>query len=128
MDLTRERKVIDAAFEILESKADDYNGSVVKREDYFPFGMLSYAQMIHTKALRITSITEQINKGKLPNNEGLKDSIIDLINYLVMSAIHLNEQSTKKLECSSQRTTYKEAELPSGKNATSHDFTKQDVR
>lgn len=68
-------------------KSEDYNhgsGSdphKIDRSNYFPFGTPSYAQMIHTKAERFTSLTKLELDGKEPNYEGLRDTAIDLINY-----------------------------------------------
>ena len=66
-------------------KSQDYNQGMgcedmhtVDRSSYFPLGVASYAQMIHTKAQRFISLTK---KGGDPNFEGLRDTALDLINY-----------------------------------------------
>lgn len=61
-------------------KSDDYN----HKDDissYFPFGTLSYAQMMHTKALRFVSLAQKELDGEKPNYEGLRDTALDIINY-----------------------------------------------
>ena len=64
-------------------KSKDYNGGP-SRDDYFPFGQYSYTQMIHTKALRLQSLT--LNEEE-PNFEGIRDTLLDIINY---AAFNLN--------------------------------------
>ena len=68
-------------------KSQDYNhgrGSdphTIDRTSYFPFGAASYAQMLHTKAERFTSITKKTMDGGASNFEGLHDTAFDIINY-----------------------------------------------
>ena len=67
--------------EIAIKKSQDYNNGQDKPESraiYFPFGLLSYAQMIHTKSQRLNSLAKQT---KTPNNESIRDTLLDLINY-----------------------------------------------
>jgi hypothetical protein len=79
---------IEAA-KLRAKKRADYSGdSSVGLKDYFPFAELSYAQMIWTKALRIRSLAKQIYDARVqgqehqPKNESLRDSLIDLHNYV----------------------------------------------
>jgi predicted HAD superfamily Cof-like phosphohydrolase len=75
-------------------KSEDYRagGTGITTKDYFPFGVLSHAQMIWTKALRIRSVAEQIYKAKVlgkehtTNFEGLRDSVVDMHNYVNFAA------------------------------------------
>ena len=67
-------------------KSEDYNGECsdphkVDRSNYFPFGVMSYGHMIHTKAQRFISLCEARISGRPINFEGLKDTALDLINY-----------------------------------------------
>lgn len=69
-------------------KSADYNqGSqaqdphTIDRTAYFPFGMFSYAQMLHTKAQRFNSLVLKTSRGGAPNFEGLRDTALDIINY-----------------------------------------------
>lgn len=66
-------------------KSQDYNQGMghedphkVDRSGYFPFGTVSYAQMLHTKSQRFNSLA--IKKGDA-NFEGLRDTALDIINY-----------------------------------------------
>lgn len=62
-------------------KSQDYNngnGQPTSRANYFPFGLLSYAQMLHTKSQRLNSLAQQ---DKTPNNESVRDTLLDMINY-----------------------------------------------
>lgn len=72
------------------TKSEDYNFSAVgkhndihnvDRSSYFPFGTISYAQMIHTKAERFTTLTKKRLTASSTNFEGLRDTALDLINY-----------------------------------------------
>lgn len=68
-------------------KSEDYNhGKIVDphevdRSVYFPFGAMSYAQMIHTKSQRFISLVKKSNEGFGSNFEGLNDTALDIINY-----------------------------------------------
>lgn len=67
--------------QIAIKKSEDYNngnGQPTSRAQYFPFGLLSYAQMLHTKAQRLNSLAQQT---KTPNNESIRDTLLDMINY-----------------------------------------------
>ena len=68
-------------------KSADYNHGKdqdphsVDRSAYFPFGAVSYAQMLHTKAQRFNSLVQKELDGKPANFEGLTDTALDIINY-----------------------------------------------
>jgi hypothetical protein len=66
-------------------KSQDYNQGMgqddphtVDRSGYFPFGAVSYAQMLHTKSQRFNSL---VKKSEAANFEGLRDTALDIINY-----------------------------------------------
>jgi len=77
-------KLIRPALEIVAKKAEDYNAGPTL-EQYFPFGEVSYVQMIHLKALRLVSLVDQ----QTPNFEGTQDTVLDLINYCVFFLAYL---------------------------------------
>src|SRR5210317_927118 len=83
--MTPERRVVDKALALLERKSKDYN-SGVPRDAYFPHGMLSYHQMLHTKVLRIQSL---LNSKSKPNFESIEDSLEDLLNYTIMALVYV---------------------------------------
>jgi hypothetical protein len=69
-------------------KSQDYNQNAtnmdphrVDRTSYFPFGAVSYAQMIHTKSQRFNSLVLKEMRGQDANFEGLRDTALDIINY-----------------------------------------------
>lgn len=69
-------------------KSADYNQGMghedihsVDRSSYFPFGAVSYAQMLHTKSQRFNSLVSKQLSGGQPNFEGLRDTALDIINY-----------------------------------------------
>lgn len=61
--------------------AEDMDPHKIDRSSYFPFGDVSYAQMIHTKALRFNSLVLKELSGQDANFEGLRDTALDIINY-----------------------------------------------
>ena len=65
------------AYLLAARKALDYQAGV-SRDDYFPFGLQSYVQMIWTKATRLRSIAQ---KGGPTEFESATDSALDIINY-----------------------------------------------
>lgn len=83
-------------------KSADYNNTgsnkgaastfKASRDDYFPFGLKSYAQMIHTKSQRLISLS---NKDGSSNFESARDTMLDLINYASFGAdwLHRDELS-----------------------------------
>jgi predicted metal-dependent hydrolase len=64
-----------------EAKGGDYNRTGVELHDYFPFGHESYGQMVYLKAMRVRALIGLIQSGDKPNFEGLRDSLLDLLNY-----------------------------------------------
>lgn len=85
MDMQKARKwdalspAIQRVVDLRVAKGNDYNAGPTLR-DYFPYGHMSYAQMIHVKATRIQSL---LMSGNVPKFEGLADSLDDLMNYTI---------------------------------------------
>jgi len=73
--------VLNEIKELREKKAQDYNSGIML-EEYFPFGQVSYTQMIHVKSLRLRSLTVS---GKEPNYEGIRDTLMDIVNYAIFN-------------------------------------------
>ena len=63
------------------AKGQDYN-SCVKIGDYFPLGHISYFQMMHLKTTRARSLIDVLQNGGTPNFEGLRDTLLDNLNYV----------------------------------------------
>ena len=79
--LAKMSPVFKEVTEIAIKKSQDYNngnGQPTSRAVYFPFGLLSYAQMLHIKSQRLNSLAQQ---DKAPNNESVRDTLLDMINY-----------------------------------------------
>jgi len=94
MDKERFLKLVNPAIAMFVKKGEDYN-STVKLDDYFPFGDFSYIQMIHLKALRLVSLAQLAdNPGSAPNYEGIKDTVLDLLNYTVFYLDYLDKEGT----------------------------------
>lgn len=72
-------------------KGKDYNTGV-SRDDYFPLGLASYAQMIWVKCLRLVSFAKM---PRSEENEGVRDTLLDLINYAAFAADWLHRQSLR---------------------------------
>jgi hypothetical protein len=68
-------------------KLQDYGQS------YRGFGPLGVVVRMSDKMARIANL---INNGKKPNNESLRDSAIDLINYSTMLVLLLDEERKGK--------------------------------
>lgn len=80
-ELTRRGGHLEALAEaglLCVKKAEDYNAGMVSRDSYFPFGLQSYAQMIHTKSQRLISLC---GKTTTENFESARDTCLDLVNY-----------------------------------------------
>ena len=61
--------------------AEDMDPHKIDRSSYFPFGDVSYAQMLHTKSQRFNSLVLKEMAGNEANFEGLRDTALDIINY-----------------------------------------------
>ncbi|TXH51686.1 MAG: DUF1599 domain-containing protein [Desulfurellales bacterium] len=88
MDSKRYRELVLPAMEMVVKKGEDYNAGP-QLHDYFPFGDASYIQMVFLKAQRLVSL--QMKEGA-PNYEGIKDTLLDLINYIVFYLDYLDQE------------------------------------
>lgn len=79
---------------LFESKGQDYNTGF-KRDDYFPLGLGSYAQMIYVKALRLVSFSAFKRSVK---HEAVRDTALDLINYAAFLADWLSRRPQDALK------------------------------
>lgn len=88
---TKMSPVFKEVTEIALRKAKDYNGEEQpkSRSNYFPFGLISYAQMIHTKSQRLNSLAKQATP--TPVNESVRDTLLDLINYATFAVEALDK-------------------------------------
>lgn len=79
-------------------KSEDYNrgaegeGDIhnVNRDLYFPLGLASYSQMLHTKSMRLLALARS---GNTPNFESARDTALDIINYAGFLAAWLAKKS-----------------------------------
>lgn len=83
-------KAVAQAQLLVLRKSADYNQAggagkdpaTADRDQYFPFGAMSYAQMVHVKAQRLNSLVlKAADSGGTPNFEGIRDTLLDIINY-----------------------------------------------
>lgn len=87
--------VAEAAI-LCAKKSQDYNVGKgadihkVDRSNYFPLGLTSYAQMIHTKSERLLSLVRKGADGAI--FESARDTCLDLINYAGFAADYLQKE------------------------------------
>ena len=66
------------ARQIRRKKKSDYQKNEIKLLEYFPFGLVSFAQMIHIKSTRLRSLSQS----ESPVNESIEDTLLDMLNYV----------------------------------------------
>ena len=78
-------KVLQECAELQDRKSRDYQNekSRIVQADYYPRGVASLMDIIHTKTLRLWSVIEAMENDPNyePNFESIEDSLKDLINY-----------------------------------------------
>jgi hypothetical protein len=78
-------KVLQECAELQDRKSRDYQNenSRIVQADYYPRGIASLMDIIHTKTLRLWSVLEAMENDPSyePNFESVEDSFKDLINY-----------------------------------------------
>ena len=90
-DITQMReslKVLKECAELQSRKSQDYQNpkSTIVQSDYYPRGVLSIMDVIHTKYIRAVSLVEAAEFGEEPNFESLEDTFKDMINYASFAA------------------------------------------
>jgi predicted HAD superfamily Cof-like phosphohydrolase len=67
----------------LRRTRDDYNQTEEGLQGYFPFGHMSYSQMVHVKATRLKSLMNaEVTPGEAVEFDAkLRDTLLDVINY-----------------------------------------------
>ncbi len=91
-------------------KSEDYNNGQNSIESYFPFGLVSYSQMIHTKSQRLISLAVA-EKQNNPNFESVTDTALDLINYATFLAKYSDTSVTSESPESSEEILLTEDSL-----------------
>jgi hypothetical protein len=79
--------LLDGVFKALKlkfRKSMDYNVGDTTFLDYYPFGRVSAAQMIYSKALRLVSLASKLSSSQ-HTFESVEDTYLDLIVYAAMS-------------------------------------------
>jgi hypothetical protein len=79
--------------ELVDKKDADYNNGFPLAQ-YFPFGGVSYIQMIWTKMLRLFSLVKDPREA---NFESIEDTIDDMIAYLVFFKASLPKDKTTNI-------------------------------
>jgi len=83
-------KILQEAIKLKEKKSQDYQGSMFSEEEYFPFGNASYMHMIHTKYLRMRSLSDKPFQDI--NFESLEDTLTDMAIYCAMFQAYLENK------------------------------------
>lgn len=69
------------AADVQIKKGDDYQHGSITQYEYYPRGIETMLDTMQSKILRLRSLIEKFKEtGALPINEGLDDSLLDLIN------------------------------------------------
>jgi hypothetical protein len=77
-------KVLVECIHLQLKKGRDYQSTIstVKQFDYYPSGVRTIHEIMHTKMTRLKSLIEKFEAaGAEPNFESIEDSLKDLINY-----------------------------------------------
>jgi len=86
-------KVLQECAELQTKKSNDYQNpnSRIRQADYYPRGIASILDVIHTKTLRMRSVLEAMENDPSyqPNFESIEDSAKDLINYSSFIAAYI---------------------------------------
>ena len=77
MEKTRFSDIVTELYGLHRAKSDDYGDE----KDYFPFGAVSYVQMLHVKTKRLVTLVQE--KDETPNFESIEDTVKDLTNYCI---------------------------------------------
>jgi len=96
-----------AASRLSARKDEDYNRGPVRRDDYFPFGLTSYAHELHKKTLRLVSLAAGQRFERLdatPVTDTVEDTLLDLMNYAAYCWEWLKDREEQTAE---QRATLK---------------------
>lgn len=89
--ITRIPDILADAQKLLTERGQSYGGQQVN--DYMPFGVQSYVQMVHLKTTRLVS------GAKLGlEAHKLVDSALDLVNYAVFLVAYLDQQIQAEVE------------------------------
>jgi len=88
--------VYELADKVEAAKGKDYNIGVVKREDYFPYGLRSHAHMVHWEALRVVSLTGEAGMVFEGQFEKLEEHLGDLVNYVKFMWDAVQEEKKKR--------------------------------
>jgi hypothetical protein len=81
-------KVFAKAWLMQFRKGQDYNQH--SRDAYWPFGVVSFTQMLHVKVQRLISLSS--SKNHATNFESIEDTGYDLINYAAFMVEWLERQ------------------------------------
>ena len=93
------KQIQNTALELFRKKNIDYGDAFAK------FGVIGVLMRIEDKIQRSLSITN--NGINLVNDEGIKDTLLDLHNYAAMALMLLNENENKTDNCNDTKINNK---------------------
>ena len=88
LDTTIKTSSFSLAQQIRKSKKADYQKDDITLDEYFPFGLVSYVQMIHIKSTRLRSLAQSNS----PVNESIEDTLLDMLNYVDFTYSYVTEE------------------------------------
>ena len=96
------RKIIEELNELYGRKNRDYGDSF--RETFKTLGIMSAVTRLHDKMSRVISLSK--NCDRQVKTESLRDTLIDLANYSIMTVMEIDREAEEK---SAEKNPYEEA-------------------
>lgn len=82
---------LQRCIETQKKKGEDYNKNI-PQSLYYPRGIDTIYDLMHTKMLRIKSCMIKLKNNEDTNFESITDSVVDLVNYSSFFVSYLNKQ------------------------------------
>jgi hypothetical protein len=91
--IERHREICEKLNKIYEQKNNDYGNSF--GETYEKLGIISAVTRLSDKYNRICSLATKSEKERMVKDENIKDTLIDLANYAIMTIIEMENEQDK---------------------------------
>ena len=94
-DLNRFEKITSEMKDIYEIKNKNYGNSF--SEQFKEYGLTSVCIRLDDKIRRLKSLNKQLIAGNVNmDDESVRDTLVDLANYAILTVIELDKQSEEK--------------------------------
>lgn len=90
----RHKEICETLNKIYEQKNNDYGNSF--GETYEKLGIISAVTRISDKYNRICSLATKSEEERQVKDENIKDTLVDLANYAIMTIIEMENEENKK--------------------------------